>query len=65
VAQALVSALIALGLVFALQQALVPRLQSLEFLPPEWAVAFVGVAVLLAWIASSLALTRILRSVGP
>jgi cell division transport system permease protein len=65
VAQALVSALLALGLVFALQQALAPRLQSLAFLPPAWSLAFVGGAVLLAWIAASFALTRILRSVGP
>ena len=65
VAQALLSALIALGLVFALQQALMSRLQGLAFLPPEWALAFVGGSVVLAWIASSLALTRILRSVGP
>jgi cell division transport system permease protein len=65
VAQAIVSALLALGLVLALQRALAPRLQSLAFLPGPWVLAFVGGAALLAWIASSLALTRILRSVGP
>jgi cell division protein FtsX len=64
VAQALVSALLALSLVFALQQALAPRLQSLEFLPVAWSLAFVGGAALLAWLASSLVLTRILRTVG-
>ena len=64
VAQALVSALLALGMVFALQQALAPRLQSLAFLPLAWSLAFVGGAALLAWLASSLVLTRILRTVG-
>ena len=65
VTQALVSALLALGLMFALQQALAPRLQGLAFLPATWAVAFVAGAALLAWISSSLALSRILRTVGP
>ena len=65
VAEALAAALLALGLVFVLQQALAPRLQGLAFLPATWSLAFVGGAVLLAWIASSLALTRILRIVGP
>jgi hypothetical protein len=27
--------------------------------------AFVGVAVLLAWVAASLAMTRVLRQIGP
>jgi cell division transport system permease protein len=65
VAQALVSALLALALVFALQQALAPRLEGLAFLPLPWCGAFAGGAALLAWLASSLALTRILRTVGP
>lgn len=64
VAQALVSAVLALGMVLALQQALAPRLQSLTFLPLPWSLAFVGGAGLLAWLASSLVLTRILRTVG-
>ena len=65
VAQTLVSALLALGLMFALQQALAPRLQGLAFLPAPWSVAFVAGAALLAWLASALMLTRILRTVGP
>jgi cell division transport system permease protein len=65
VAQALGSALLALGLVFALQRALAPRLEGLAFIPPEWCVAFACGAALLAWLASSLALSRILRTVGP
>ena len=65
VIQALVAALLALGLVFGLSQLLAQRLESVVFLPPEWSLAFVGGAVVLAWIASSFALARILRSVGP
>jgi cell division transport system permease protein len=64
-AQALVSAALALGLVFGLQQLLSQHLSSATFLPTPWALAFLGGALLLAWIASSLALTRILRTVGP
>lgn len=65
VAQAILAAGIALGLVYALEQAVVDRIETVTFLPLEWCLAFLGGAVLLAWIASSIALTRILRSVGP
>lgn len=65
VAEAAISALLALGLVYALQVLLSRHLDNIVFLPNEWSLAFVGGAVLLAWIASSLALTRILRTVGP
>lgn len=65
VIEALVSAVLALALVFGMSQVLAQRLESFTFLSPTWALAFVGSAVVLAWIASSLALTRILRSVGP
>jgi cell division transport system permease protein len=64
VTQAGLSALLALGVVFGLQQALAPRLEGLAFLPLPWSLAFVGGTALLAWIASSLALGRILRTVG-
>lgn len=59
------SAVLALVGVFAMQQALAPRLIGLVFLPPVWALAFVGVAVALAWFAAWLALARVLRTVGP
>ncbi len=62
--QAVIAASLALALLWAAQAALAQRLQSLVFLPTTWALAFVGGAVLVAWLASSLALTRILRSVG-
>ena len=65
VVQAFVAALVALGLVFALERVVEQRLESVAFLPPAWSLAFVGGAVLLAWIASSVAIVRILRSVGP
>jgi len=54
----------ALLLVFALQRALAPRLAGLTFLPWPWSLAFVGVAVAVAWVASATALTRILRTIG-
>lgn len=62
--QALVSALAALGIAFAIARLLAQRLDTVKFLPLSWSLAFVGGAVVLAWIASSLALTRVLRSVG-
>jgi cell division transport system permease protein len=64
VLQTLVSALVALGLVFALQQALAGRIEGLVFLPPSWMAAFVGGSIVVAWSASAIALTRILRSAG-
>lgn len=64
VLQTLVAAVAALGLVFALQQALSPRFEGLVFLPPEWMGAFVGGSLVLAWVVSAVALTRVLRSAG-
>jgi cell division transport system permease protein len=60
--QTLVSSLVALALLFGMQQALAPRIEGLVFLPLEWTLAFVGVSLALAWFASSVALARILRS---
>jgi len=60
----LFAAVIALLLVFALQQALAPRLIGLSFLPWTWSLSFVGAALAVAWGASSVALTRILRNIG-
>lgn len=64
VAQAVVSAVAALGILWALTAALAQRLESIAFLPPAWSLAFVGGAALLAWAASSVALARVLRNVG-
>lgn len=62
VMQTFVSSLVALGLLFALQQALATRVAGLVFLPPVWIAGFVGGSLLLAWTASAVALARILRS---
>ena len=63
--EAALSGFLALALVFGLQQALAGRVAGLVFLPPAMALAFVGAAVGCAWLASVLALSRVLRSVGP
>jgi len=54
----------ALLLLFGLQQALATRLSGLTFLPWTWSLTFAGAAVLVAWMASTAALTRILRVIG-
>ena len=63
--EALVASLLALGTLFALQQAIVTRIVSVVFFSPLWIAGFVGAAIALAWIAASLALSRVLRAVGP
>jgi len=63
--EAMLSAFIALAIVFGMQQAMSARVVGLAFLPPLWALAFVGAAMFLAWITASFALSRVLRSVGP
>jgi cell division transport system permease protein len=62
---ALLAALLALGALFGLQRAVVAQVPGVVFLPWTWALAFVGAAVMLAWIAAAIALSRVLRSVGP
>jgi cell division transport system permease protein len=59
------SALLALALLFGIQQAASLRIVDMRFLPPTWAAAFVGATLLLAWGAASTALSRVLRAVGP
>ena len=54
----------ALLLLFGLQQGLATRLTGLTFLPWSWALGFVGGALLVAWVTSTAALTRILRIIG-
>jgi cell division transport system permease protein len=61
----LLSALLALGLLFALEQFGVQQLVQVTFLPVPWIAGFLGGAVLLAWAAANLALARALRSAGP
>lgn len=64
VLQTLVASVVALALVFGLQQLLAPRIEGLVFLPPLWAGAFVAGSLVLAWSVSAIALTRVLRSAG-
>jgi cell division transport system permease protein len=62
--QTVIACAAALLLLFGLQQALATRLAGLTFLPWTWAVTFVGAALVVAWMASTAALTRILRVIG-
>lgn len=59
------AALLALGVLATFQQAVVAQVVGVVFLPPLGALAFLGVAMALAWIASLIALSRVLRAVGP
>ena len=59
-----VGAVAALLLLFALQQGLATRLEGLTFLPWTWSLSFVGIALAVAWVASTVALNRILRTIG-
>jgi len=63
--EAALSAFLALALVFGLQQAFAARVAGLVFLSPFEALAFMGAAVGCAWLAALLALSRVLRQVGP
>jgi cell division transport system permease protein len=63
--EAALSALVSLAVVFALQQAMSARVVGLVFLPWAWALTFIGAAVALSWLAAWLALSRVLRAVGP
>ena len=65
VLEAVVAALIALALLFALRTAVAVQIGGISFLPWTWAVAFVAAAIALAWLAATLALSRVLRAVGP
>ncbi|HEV2104846.1 MAG TPA: permease-like cell division protein FtsX [Candidatus Eisenbacteria bacterium] len=62
---ALAASGLALALLYGLQQAVASRIPGITFLPATWAGAFAGGAVLLAWVSSAAALSRILRTVAP
>jgi len=59
------AALLSLAVLFGFQQAVVAQVVGVVFLPPLGALAFLGAAVALAWLASLIALSRVLRAVGP
>ncbi len=61
----LFSALVALAIMAGLHHVVALRVTGLVFLPPLWMLAFVGGAGLLAWVAGSIAVSRVLRAVGP
>lgn len=64
--EALIAAGLAIGIVFALASAAANQwLEGIHFLPPLTAVAFVGAVLVLAWLATMLALSRVLRAIGP
>jgi len=64
--EALLAGVIALAIVLAVQQAGTRQLVGgIVFLPLPAVLAFLGSVVVLAWLATSLALARVLRSVGP
>lgn len=67
--EALLVSLLASGLaltaLFALQSAVAAQIPGVAFLPWPWAGAFVAATVLLAWATAALALSRVLRAVGP
>ncbi len=67
--EALLVSLLASGLaltaLFALQSAVAAQIPGVAFLPWTWALAFVAATVLLAWATAALALSRVLRAVGP
>lgn len=62
---ALAASGLALALLYGLQQAVASRIPGITFLPATWAGAFAGGVVLLAWVSSAAALSRILRTVAP
>jgi cell division transport system permease protein len=64
--EALVACLLALAIMYGLEWAVASRVVgSLQFLPLTGALAYLGSVLVLAWLATLLALTRVLRSVGP
>jgi cell division transport system permease protein len=56
---------LALGLVFALQRAFAAQVVAVSFLPLSWIGAFLAASIALSCLAAMLALSRVLRAVGP
>jgi len=64
--EALVAAGVSIGLVFALAWGAANQwLSGIQFLPVLTAVSFIGAVLVLAWLATMLALSRVLRAIGP
>ena len=47
------------------QAAFGAQVVRVAFQPHAWTASFLGITVLLAWVAAMLALSRVLRAVGP
>jgi cell division transport system permease protein len=64
--EALIAAGLAMGIVYGLVTAASAQwVSGIHFLPPLTALAFVGAVLILAWLATMLALSRVLRAIGP
>ena len=61
--EALIASALALGLMVGSYRAVSSQLEGVVFLPWSWVAAFVGAALVLAWMAAMLALARVLRAV--
>jgi cell division transport system permease protein len=59
-----VAAIAALALVFGIQQGISAQVVPVAFLPWTWALGFLAANLMLAWLAASLALNRVLRAIG-
>jgi len=56
---------LALAIAFAFRAAFDAQVVHVAFLPWTWVAVFIGATTFLAWIAAILALSRVLRAVGP
>jgi cell division protein FtsX len=64
--EALVASGFALGSMYAIQMAVASRLVGgLQFLPWQGTLLYLGSVLLLAWLATMLALARVMRAIGP
>ena len=63
--EAAVAGLLALGVLLTFKQAVSAQVTGVVFLPPLGSLAFLGAGIALAWMASLIALSRVLRAVGP
>ena len=61
--EAALAATLALGVVFGIQRAFVSQVVNLVFLPLSWTAGFLAAAIVLAWVAAMLALSRVMREV--
>lgn len=64
IAQATIAAVAALGILYAIKQALVSQVWRVVFIPIPYAAMFVGVTVALASLAAIMAIGRVMRQVG-